>query len=306
MEVQQLAYLVAIAEECSFTRAAERLGVAQPGVSAQIRRLERELGEELFDRSARQVRLTASGEALLPFARAALDAVERGRQAIEALRGLASGRVTLGMVPSASFHDVDLPGLLAEFRAAHPGVAISLVEARADRLLELIHTGDIDVAFTAIAGVLPDEFGGIVLNDDRLGAAVGRKHAWEWKTSITLDELRDEALICLPVGAGMRTLLDNACVTAGFTAQVALEASDPSVVAQLAAAGLGIAVLPESIIRAFPRALHGIVLIDVELRGQVVLAWRANRAHSPAARKLIALAQARFGNDRAPDAATRG
>jgi DNA-binding transcriptional LysR family regulator len=306
MELQQLAYLVAIADDHSFTRAAARLGVAQPGVSAQIRRLERELGEELFDRSERQIRLTAAGEALLPFARAALDAVERGRQAIAALRGLASGQVTVGMVPSASFHDVDLPGLLADFRTAHPGVAISLVEARADRLLELIGAREIDLAFTAIAGVLPDEFDGIVLNDDRLGAAVGRNHAWARKPSITLEELHHEALICLPVGAGMRTLLDEACSVAGFTAQVALEASDPSVVAQLAAAGLGIAVLPESIIRAFPRALHGIELTGIELRGQVVLAWRAGGVHSPAARELISLAQARFGNDRFPDAATRG
>lgn len=306
MDIQQLAYVVAIAEEQSFTRAAARLEVAQPGVSAQIRRLEQELGEALFDRSDRQIRLTAAGEALLPFARAALEAVELGRQAVAALHGIESGQVTVGMVPSASFHDVDLPGLLAEFRAAHAGVSISLIEARADQLLELLHAGRIDLAFTAIAGTLPDGFDGIVVNDDRLGAAVDRRHAWSKKQAITLSDLHDEPLVCLPAGAGIRKLLDDACTAAGFAARVALEASDPSVVAQLAAAGLGIAVLPESIIRAFPRALHGLALADVELRGQVVLAWRADGPRSPATRALIALARARFGNDPLSEAPSRG
>jgi len=297
MDIQQLAYVVAIAEERSFTRAAARLEVAQPGVSAQIRRLEQELGEALFDRSDRHIRLTAAGDALLPFARAALEAVEMGRQAVASLHGLESGQVTVGMVPSASFHDVDLPRLLSEFRTAHSGVSISLIEARADQLLELLNAGRIDLAFTAIAGTLPEVFDGIVVNDDRLGAAVGQRHPWAQKRAIAMHELCDATLVCLPRGAGIRKLLDDACSAAGFTAQVALEASDPSVVAQLAAAGLGVAVLPESIIRAFPRALHGLALTDIELRGQVVLAWRANGSQSPAARALIALARSRFEND---------
>jgi DNA-binding transcriptional LysR family regulator len=296
MEMQQLAYLVAIAEEQSFTRAAERLGVAQPGVSAQIRRLEQELGEPLFDRSERRIRLTAAGEALLPFARTALDAVEQGKHAVTAVRGLEVGQVMVGMVPSASFHDVDLPGLLAEFRGTYPGVSISLIEARADRLLDLVRAGEIDIAFTAIAGTLPEGFDGIVVNDDRLGAAVGRSHPWAQRQAIAFHELRDQTLVCLPAGAGIRTLLDNACAGAGFIPRVALEASDPSVVAQLAAGGLGVAVLPESIIRAFPRALHPLPFLDAELRGQVVLAWRGEGAVAPAARAMIALAQSRFGN----------
>src|SRR4030081_1171298 len=97
MEMHQLAYLVAVAEEANFTRAARRLHVAQPGVSAQIARLERELGQQLFDRSGRTVRLTEVGAAVLPYARAALGAVAGARLAVDELAGLGRGRGAGGM-----------------------------------------------------------------------------------------------------------------------------------------------------------------------------------------------------------------
>ena len=112
MELHQLEYFVAVTEEGGFTRAAVRLRIAQPGVSAQIRKLERELGQELLDRSARTVRLTAAGEAVLPYARAALSAVESVREAVAELTGLTRGHVVIGAVTS---HPVDLPGILASF-----------------------------------------------------------------------------------------------------------------------------------------------------------------------------------------------
>src|SRR6266511_2587248 len=101
MELHQLAYFVAVAEEGNFTRAAAKLHVAQPGVSAQIRRLERELGQPLLDRSGRTVRLTEVGAAALSHARAALAAVERVREAVDELAGLVRGQVAMGMVTSA-------------------------------------------------------------------------------------------------------------------------------------------------------------------------------------------------------------
>src|SRR3954452_514969 len=100
MELRQLHYVVAAAEEASFTRAAARGHVAQPASSQQIAQLERELGEKLFDRSERRVRLTPAGEAFLPHARAALDALNAGRDAVTALRGELAGRLAIGTVPS--------------------------------------------------------------------------------------------------------------------------------------------------------------------------------------------------------------
>src|SRR5215211_2069694 len=102
MELRHFEYFVAVAEESSFTRAAARVHVAQPGVSAQIRQLERELVQELFDRSGRTVRLTEVGEAVLPYARAALEAVDGARCAVEDLTGLLRGQVAVGMVTACS------------------------------------------------------------------------------------------------------------------------------------------------------------------------------------------------------------
>src|SRR5690349_3949850 len=110
MELRQLEYLVAVAEEGNFTRAAERIPVAQPAVSAQIQRLERELGQQLLDRSRRAVRLTAAGEAVLPHARAALAAVHHMSVAVDEVAHLIRGTVTVGTVTS---HNVDIPRLLA-------------------------------------------------------------------------------------------------------------------------------------------------------------------------------------------------
>src|SRR3954470_23172758 len=144
MELRQLAYLVAVAEEASFTRAAARVSVAQPGVSAQVRQLERELGEPLLDRSGRTVRLTEVGAAVLPLARAALEAVAGMRLAVEDLTGLVHGRVAIGMIVACS--SIDLTDLLAAFHVQHPGVEIVLSEDTSDRLLAALQAGQLDLA----------------------------------------------------------------------------------------------------------------------------------------------------------------
>src|SRR3954453_17311650 len=115
MELRQLEYFVAVAEEANFTRAAERIHVAQPAVSAQIQRLERELGQPLLDRPRRPVRCTAPGEPALPYARAALAAVADIHVAVEELTQLVRGTVTIGAVGS---HRVDLPSLFADLPPA--------------------------------------------------------------------------------------------------------------------------------------------------------------------------------------------
>src|SRR5690348_12967834 len=135
MELRQLEYFVAVAEEANFTRAAERIHVAQPAVSAQIQRLECELGQPLFDRSRRSVRLTAAGEAALPFARAALAAVADIGVAMDELTQLVRGTVTIGTVTS---HSVDIPALLADFHTDHPGVEIMLSTDTSDALIEKV------------------------------------------------------------------------------------------------------------------------------------------------------------------------
>ena len=132
MELRQLEYFVAVAEDANFTRAAERLHVAQPGVSAQIKQLERELGLPLLDRTGRTVTLTEAGAAVLPFARAALGAVAGSKQAVDELTGLVRGRVAIGTITSCPA--VAIADLIDGFHRTYPGIEITLSQDNSDRL----------------------------------------------------------------------------------------------------------------------------------------------------------------------------
>src|SRR5215469_5194770 len=190
MELHQLAYLVAVADEGSFTRAAEKLLVSQPGVSAQIRRLEREFGEDLLDRSGRLVRPTAVGAAVLPYARAALEAVDGAQLAVSELTGLLRGRCAIGTVTSPN---VDLAGLLAGFHELHPMVEISLSAGDTDRLAIELKTGQLDAAILSIGAAAPDGLRVQVIVDQPIVAAVGYQHDLADRKNVALVDLARQA-----------------------------------------------------------------------------------------------------------------
>jgi DNA-binding transcriptional LysR family regulator len=288
MELRQLEYFVAVAEEASFTRAAAKVHVAQPGVSAQIRRLERELGQPLFDRTSRSVRLTEVGAAVLPHARAALAAVDGARLAVGELTGLLGGHVAVGTVTS---HDVDLPGLLADFHDDHPAVEITLTEGSSGDLLDGLRTGRLDLAIVSIGRKVPAGVEIQVLTDQPIVAAVCHDHELAAHPAISLDTLRGRPLISLPRGTGLRARLDEACAAAGFTPRIAFEASDPGVLAQLAAHGLGAAILPAEFAAARSDRLCSITIGRPALRGRLAFAWRAEGPGSPAGRAFVARAR---------------
>lgn len=283
MELRQLAYVVAVAEEASFTRAAEREHVAQPGVSAQVRRLEAELGQALFDRGAGTVSLTSAGEAVLPFARAALAGAAGVRTAVDELAGLVRGRVAVGMVPSVSSW---LAAALASFHAEHPGVEVTLVEDTSSSLLEAVRAGRLDLALAGVAGAPPAGFETATVTDEELVAAVGRGHRLAGRRTITLRALHDEALMALPRGTGGRAALVAGFAAAGLSPRVAFEAGDPRLLMDLARRGLGVAILPASA----PEDLH-VLRIVPRMRSRLELVWRAGTAPSPAARALLARAR---------------
>ena len=287
MELRQLQYLVAVADEASFTRAAERLHVAQPGVSAQIRRLERELGQELLDRSG-GVRPTAAGEAVLPHARAAVAAAAAVRHTVDELAGLVRGHVAMGVV--TSYVEPDVPRLLGDFREAHPGVEITLTEAATDVLVAGVRDGTIDLALVSLPAADTAGLETEVVTDERLVAAVGHDHPLGTRRSLPVRALRDLPLISLPRGTGLRRLLDEACAAAGFSPRIAMEAGDPGVLARLAARGLGVAIVPASLAAARAEELQAIPIDRPELRGALALAWRKGGPASPAGRALVARA----------------
>jgi DNA-binding transcriptional LysR family regulator len=289
MELRQLEYLVAVADEANFTRAAARLHVAQPGVSAQIRRLERELGQDLLDRSGRAVRPTDAGDAVLPYARAALAAVDGLRSVVDELTGLLRGRVAVGMITGCS--SLDLARLLAQFHRDHPGVEITLSEGNSDQLVQSLRDGRLDLAWVGLAGPAPTGLATQVIVDEPLLAAVGHDDPLAARTSITVSALARHPLITLPPGTGLRSAGDAAFGSLGLQPRIAFEATSPELLVQLASQGLGVALLPESVARASKDAVHPLTITRPRPSSRLDLAWRAGGPTSPAARALVAHAR---------------
>ncbi|HEX6352391.1 LysR family transcriptional regulator [Actinophytocola sp.] len=289
MEIRQLRYLVTIVETGGFTRAAERVHVAQPGVSSQIRLLERELGQELLDRSGRAVRLTDAGAAVLPHARAALRAIDDLRDVADEMAGLVRGRVRLGMVTSCGVPD--MPALLERFRRDYPGIDITLVEHNSHALVDQLRDGTLDVALIALTRNDPEGLELAVIADEPIVAVVAYGEPLSDQKRVTLGALEEHTLISMPVGSGMRSVLDEACTAAGVRPRIGLEATNPAMLAQLAARGLGVAIVPESTAREHDDVLHMVKIVQPALRGRLALAWRAEGQRSTAARALIDMAR---------------
>ena len=270
MDLRQLEYFVAVAEEANFTKAAERVHITQSGVSAQIRQFERELGAELFDRSSRIVRLTDAGSAALPHARSALAAAAAVQTAIDEVKGLVRGRLRLGMVTGCTVSP--LFDALAAFHEAHPRIEISLTEGNSDVLVEAVRGGHVDIALVGAAGGTPPDLAYRTIVSEGLVALVPEDHALAVKDEVPLRRLCAYPLICLPVGTGIRSVLDQACAAAGVRANVALQATAPGAVTDLAARGLGVAVLSASM--AGETGLTAVPIAEVEIPALLALVWR--------------------------------
>ncbi|MGK8524697.1 LysR family transcriptional regulator [Nocardia asteroides] len=288
MELRQLRYLVTVAEEASFTRAAARLHLTQPGLSAQIRQLERELGQPLLDRGGRTVTPTQVGAAVLSHARAALAAAQRITHTVDEFSGLLRGQVRVGLISGAAVEELDVAAVLADFHRDHPRVGISLTEDTSERMLAALDRGELDVALIGMTGAEADPGLGIdVVLETTVVAAVAATDS-RYGAEIPLAALRDRPLICLTPGTGIRGVFEHACAMAGFAPGIAYEAAAPAFLLRLAARGLGVAVVPELAGReAESLGVRTVRIVQPELRGRLALAWRTDRPASPAAKVLL-------------------
>ncbi|WP_320669459.1 LysR family transcriptional regulator [Patulibacter defluvii] len=281
MELQQLRYLAEVRRRGSFTAAAEALHVSQPGVSAQVAKLERELGVRLFDRGARVATLTPEGQALLPHATAALDAVGRIRTVADDLAGVTRGQVRIGTVIGCT-----IPGYLrafAGFRKAHPGVAVTASEGNSDDLIAALAAGDLDVALVAHAVPLPADFDVVTVVDEPLAAAVPRTHPWAGRIAVPPAALAEQDVLTLPPGTGVRAALATTCAAAGVDLVPAVQVHSPEAALALAAEGAGVAVLSPSMIAA------PLVAVAIEGAARTALSL-ATRAEPGAAARAFAAA----------------
>jgi DNA-binding transcriptional LysR family regulator len=265
--------------------------ISQAGVSAQIRRLEQELGATLIDRSGRTATLTAAGEAALDHAREVLGAAKAVRQAVDDVSGVLRGRLDVGMVSGCTI--TPLFDALAAFGAAHPGIEISLIEDTSDRLTARIRAGEVDVALIGAADQTPEGLEAFTIVSERLVAAVPAGHPLtEGGDTCTLTEVAAYPLVCMPSGTGVRSVLDAACARREIVPQIALVASAPDAVADLAQRGLGIAILSESMAAVQDGRLQALPIADVDIPAILALVWRSEP--SPALRELLVHARTAF------------
>jgi DNA-binding transcriptional LysR family regulator len=283
MELRQLEYFVAVAEAANFTRAAERVHISQSGVSAQIQQLERDLGATLIDRSGRTATLTAAGAAALEHARAALASAHAVRQAVDEVSGLIRGRLVVGMVTACTV--TGLFDALAAFRLAHPGVEISLIEDNSDRLIERVRTGAADLALIGTAGTPPHGLDALPIVNERLIAAVPVAHPLTRRRRATLADISAYPIVCMPEGTGIRTVFDQACAAKDIRPEIALEASAPAAIVDLAIRGLGIAILSESMVARHDGRLTALALD--EIKTPALLALISKTTNNPALRELL-------------------
>ncbi|AQA14884.1 LysR family transcriptional regulator [Streptomyces malaysiensis] len=258
MELQQMRYVVAVAETNSFTRAAERCLVVQSALSHQIARLEKELGARLFERTSRRVCLTPAGEAFLPAARQCLDAAERAAAEVAAAVGEVRGRLAVGLIPTVTA--VDIPGALRDFRERYPHVRIRLRVGASDDLVEQVKEGAIDVAFLGLPTTArPRGVAAHELARDRLVAVVAPDHPLAGEPEVDLRRLSSEVFVDLPAGTAGRAQSDVAFEAAGLSRDVAFEVTSADFIARLVGPGLAVAMLP----RAYAPQLAGVVTIEV-------------------------------------------
>ncbi len=245
MELRQLRYTLAVAQRLSFTQAAAALSVAQPALSQQIAGLERELGVRLFDRTNRRVALTDAGRAFVLRAERILADIERTAEEMTAYAGGLRGRVVVGTYQS--FAEYTLPKLLGRFHGMYPGIEIALREGMADDLLANLEAGAVDVfighvAETRYAG--DPQFRAEPLYDDELVIAVGGSHRFSSRSTVRMDELRDEPFVVFRRGSSVTARLMNEARNAQFEPRVVFESVDSLTIRSLVAEGLGVALYP--------------------------------------------------------------
>lgn len=295
MELRQLEYLVAVAEERNFTRAAERMHVSQSGISAQIRQLERDLGAQLIDRSSRTATLTTAGKAAIAHARAALTSAEAVRQAVDEVTTLIRGRLVVGMVTACTV--TGLFDALANFHTAHPGVEITLVEDGSDRLVDRVRSGAVDLALVGSAATAPPGLAALQIVSERLVVAAPPGHPLTALRRVRIEDLARHPIVCMPKGTGIRTVFDRACAAVGVRPEIALQASAPDAVADLATRGLGVAILSESMAGAYD-GLVARVIDDVEIPAVLALVW--GQTGTPALREIVRHCRLAFGESPIP------
>ena len=248
MEVHQLRYFVAVADEGSFSRAAAKVRVAQPSLSQQIRKLEAEVGQPLFDRLPRSVVLTEAGRCLIDYARQILALIGDARRCVDELKGEVAGKVAVGAIPTIAPYV--LPELVVTFQKHYPDVVLEIVEDVTDSITRRIEAGELDVALASSCRPSP------TLRRESVGAEpllalVPEKHPLAKKDVVELDDLKSQRFLLLHEMHCLSQQVNQLLESRRLRPEIALAGSQLSTIANMVAASIGVSIVPQMMVKHY-------------------------------------------------------
>ena len=295
MELRQLRYFVAVAEESSFSRAAERLNVSQPPLSMQIKALEDELGARLFDRTRRTVEITQAGVLLLDSARKILSELRRGAEVVALATSGKAGLIRMGYTGSVPMLDM-FPRLMRVFRDRYPEIRVELRHLSTAQQLEAIAADELDVGilrppyyFQASPGIAAHK----IWRDELMVFLPANHRFADSHNAINLQDLTGEAFVGVApdVGCGMYDHVMTICSQAGFSPKVVQHARELGSVLGLVAAGIGVAILPQCYGRVGIPGVVSHTLAESNAESALLLAFKTQTA-TPRLRHFVDVALA--------------
>lgn len=276
IELRQLRYFVAVAEELHFGRAAIRLGIAQPPLSQQIQRLERHLDARLLDRTSRRVQLTPAGQALLAGARRVLSGAEEALEAARRAGRGESGNLRVAFAATVMF--LALPRIIRAFRDRYPEVHLDLREMPTGPQLAALHAGDIEIGF--VREPQPDpELEIVTVMREPLRIAVHRGHPLAASPTLAVRDLAHEPFVLFPadLAPGLHAQVLGLCRAAGFTPNVVEESRELYTSVSLVEAGLGVSILPASVEKLGWTGVRYRPIPSASAETRIAAAWRRDR-----------------------------
>jgi DNA-binding transcriptional LysR family regulator len=299
LDLGQLEAFVQVANQRSFSRAAEALFLTQPSVTARIQALERDLGERLFERSGRGIRLTEVGECFLPHAERVLQALNAGRDAIDSLRNLHSGSLVLASATTVSTYV--LPGLLKTFRARYPRIEVSVRTGRSEQVLQMLLQDEAQVGLVRAVYHQDIETKGLI--EDELVLVANNSHELLGAGSVTVEQLGDHPFIFFDRNSSYYSLAQGMFRQHGVVPRTQMELDSMEATKKMVEEGLGIAMLPKV---ALDRELKDGSLREIAIADmpnptrQIALISRRSRPLGPVAQAFVDIVTEIFSSDQTP------
>ncbi|MBM7645712.1 DNA-binding transcriptional LysR family regulator [Scopulibacillus daqui] len=286
MDVRHLQYFLEVVKQKSFTKAAETLHITQPTISKMIKDIEDEYGVPLLERTGRKAVMTDAGEIVFKHAQKIVQSFDDLTNELSDLMNIKRGKITIGLPPMVGAYF--FPRVLGRFREAYPDIMIQVFEAGAKKVMNDVESGALEIG-VVVQPVDLKLFHTISFVKESLRLVVHPEHPLAVKEEVKLIELKDEPFILFREDFALHDQIIQTCIQAGYKPKIAYESSQWDFISQLAAAKLGVALLPETICKELNRKKVSVIkLVEPVIPWQLAIVWRKDRYLSFAAREWIA------------------